>query len=106
MIDIERRVTMTIKDYINDHKEDLDLFTLALTKAHVDAHPEVKDVRDLYLRIQYKLDVDIKDLDHEFETLKRITNNYEIPNDVCGTYEKTYHLLKEANRLYNEGRTV
>lgn len=106
MIEIERRVTMTIKDYMNEHKEDLDLFTSALTKAHVDAHPEVKVVRELYVKIQYKIDVDIKDLDHEFETLKRITNNYEIPNDVCGTYEKTYQLLKEANRLYNEERTV
>lgn len=106
MIEIERRVTMIIKDYMNDHKEDLDLFTLALTKAHADAHPEVKAVRELYLRIQDKINVGIKDIDHEFETLKRITKNYEIPNDACSTYEKTYHLLKESNRLYNEGRTV
>ncbi|MDE8210177.1 iron-sulfur cluster repair di-iron protein, ric [Erysipelothrix rhusiopathiae] len=106
MIEIERRVTMTVKDYMNDHKEDIDLFTSALTKAHADAHPEVKAVRELYVKIQYKIDVDIKDIDHEFETLKRITNNYEIPDDVCGTYEKTYQLLKEANRLYNEGRAV
>ena len=106
MIEIERRITMTIKDYMNDHKEDLDLFTSALTKAHADAHPEVKSVRELYVRIRDKIDANIEDIDHEFETLKRITKNYEIPNDVCGTYEKTYHLLKEANRLYNEGRTV
>ena len=77
MIDIERRVTMTIKDYMNDHKEDLDLFTSALTKVHVDAHPEVKDVRDLYLKIQYKLDVDIKililnlKLSKELQTIMR-----------------------------------
>ena len=63
---------MTIKDYMNEHKEDLDLFTSALTKAHADAHPEVKAVRELYVKIQYKIDVDIKDIDHEFETLKRI----------------------------------
>ncbi|EST89882.1 hypothetical protein T233_00988 [Vagococcus lutrae LBD1] len=95
---------MTLKEYMNKHKKDLDLFTSALTKAHVDNHPEVKSVREVYVCIQDKIDNEIENLDREFEKLDRITKNYEIPNDVCGTYEKTYNLLKEASNLYNEGR--
>lgn len=95
---------MTLKKYMNEHKEDLDLFTLTLTKVHVDAHPEVKIVRELYVCIQDKIDNEIKDIDHEFATLDRITKNYEIPSDVCNTYEKTYNLLKEASKIYNEGK--
>lgn len=94
----------TVIEYLLEHKDKLELFTSALTRAHVDAHPEVLKVRALYLQMQEKVQNQDASLGPEFASLQTVTSNYKVPGDVCKTYEQTYKLLETANELYNEGR--
>ncbi|MBG9978971.1 iron-sulfur cluster repair di-iron protein, ric [Ruoffia tabacinasalis] len=90
-------------DYINTNAEKLDLYTTAITRAHGKNHPEAFDVRDIYVRIQDKTQAaeeEQPDLNTEFTTLREISDNYTIPDDVCGTYAAVYTMLKEADSLY------
>ncbi|MFL2136593.1 iron-sulfur cluster repair di-iron protein, ric [Ruoffia sp. FAM 24228] len=90
-------------DYINTNAEKLDLYTTAITRAHGKNHPEAFDVRDIYVRIQDKTQAagEVQpDLNTEFTTLREISDNYTIPDDVCETYAAVYTMLKEADSLY------
>lgn len=88
----------------NDKKEleTLDLYSNAITKVHGASHPEAFEVREQFEKIQEKIkaDKDNLKLDEEFEALRKITSNYEIPNDVCETYEATYRMLEQADKEY------
>jgi iron-sulfur cluster repair protein YtfE (RIC family) len=87
-----------LQTYLKKNKEVLDLYSHAITKAHGDNHPEVFEVRAIYLKIQEKAGEE--NLDSEFKHLREITDDYKIPNDVCQTFEKTYCLLEEADTIY------
>ena len=39
-------------------------------------------------------------LDTEILKLREITNNYEVPGDVCESYEAVYVMLKEIDDTY------
>ena len=82
--------------------ETLDLYSNAITKVHGDSHPEAFEVREQFEKIQEKIkaDKDNLKLDEEFEALRKITSNYEVPNDVCETYEATYRMLEQADKEY------
>ena len=70
---------------------------------HGKNHPEAFDVRDIYVRIQDKTQAaeeEQPDLNTEFTTLREISDNYTIPDDVCETYAAVYTMLKEADSLY------
>ena len=88
-----------IKDYLTQNKERLDLYTEAITRAHGRNHPEVFEVRDIYLDIDQKIANGDEDFNQDFDRLTQITNNYAIPNDVCPVFKATYHSLEEMNRL-------
>ncbi|MDO5457627.1 MAG: iron-sulfur cluster repair di-iron protein, ric [Atopococcus tabaci] len=89
----------------NDKKElkTLDLYSGAITKVHGESHPEAFEVREQFEKIQEKIttDKDNLQLDEEFENLRQITNNYEVPKDVCETYEATYKMLEQADKEYH-----
>lgn len=40
------------------------------------------------------------DLVDEFAKLRKITDNYTIPDDVCESYEAVYNLLAELDKAY------
>lgn len=40
------------------------------------------------------------DLNFEFNQLRKTTNDYVVPEDVCETFETVYHMLKELNDAY------
>lgn len=89
---------MSVSTYILENRGDLELYTKAISKVHGESHPEVKEVRELYRQIVEKLQDDDADVAPEFEQLRAITNNFEIPGDACETYEATYKMLAEADR--------
>lgn len=88
-----------ITDYLTANGEELDLYTSAITRAHGKNHPEVFEVRDIYLDINQKINNGNKDLTEDFDKLTKITNNYAIPDDVCPVFKATYHRLAEMNQL-------
>ncbi len=91
---------MTIKEYLTENQEKLDLYTTAITRAHGKNHPETFDVRDLYTELEPAiLNEDSETVTTIFGKLREVTSNYEIPNDVCETFEATYKMLGEMDQL-------
>ncbi|WP_300560430.1 iron-sulfur cluster repair di-iron protein, ric [Companilactobacillus sp.] len=88
-----------IKDYLEENKDQLDVFTTAITRAHGKNHPEVFEVKDIYDDINQKIENGNEDLTGDFDKLTKITNNYAIPDDVCPTFEATYHMLEKMNQI-------
>ena len=83
--------------------EKLDMFTAAITRAHGKNHPEAFEVRELFSEIKEKIQIagsTKPNLDAELTQLREVTNNYTIPDDVCGTYAAVYNMLSEADQAY------
>ncbi len=90
-------------ELLTSYHEKLDLFTTAITRAHGESHPEAFKVRELYEAISARVKnggSDKPDLDAEFAELRKVTNNYTIPGDVCETYAATYNMLAEVDKAY------
>lgn len=88
-----------IQSFYNTNNAILDLYTKAITKAHGQHHPEVFKVRAIYKDIQNKINHNQYDLTNEFSQLRITTNDYFIPNDVCGTFKATYEMLKAFDEI-------
>ncbi|WP_164131306.1 iron-sulfur cluster repair di-iron protein, ric [Sharpea azabuensis] len=88
-----------IQSFYNTNNAILDLYTKAITKAHGQHHPEVFKVRTIYKEVQNKINHNQYDLTNEFSQLRIITNDYFIPNDVCGTFKATYEMLKAFDEI-------
>lgn len=96
--------TSTFKEVVENYFADLDLFTTAITRAHGENHPEAFDVRELFEVINKKVKetgTSKSNLDAEFTQLRKITDNYTIPKDVCETYAGVYKMLSEADQSYH-----
>lgn len=81
--------------------ERLTMFVPIVDKVHGKHHPEFHDVRRVFETMKDKIEKEDFILDNEFKELKIITNNYEVPNDVCESYEAVYHMLENLNNAYN-----
>lgn len=95
---------VTYQELSNKYFEKLDMFSMAITRAHGKSHPETFEVRELYEKITKKIEQNSNDslnLDEEFKQLRKITDNYTIPDDVCETYEATYNMLLEIDEAYS-----
>lgn len=90
-----------IKKFFEENNSTLDLYTLAITKAHGKRHPEVFEVRKIYEIIQAKVKDGNTDLSVEFSKLRVVTNNYLIPVDVCETFTKTYKMIEQFDTVFH-----
>ena len=92
-------------DYnVTNKLEDLDQLTRTIEKVHGKNHPELREVRQLFLAIQANVQeamLDKKTLALQLERLRTITANYTPPEDGCQGYQKTYRLLKEMDFAYH-----
>src|SRR5699024_5544772 len=90
-------------ELVAENFEKLDLFTTAITRVHGENHPEAFEVRKLFESIQSKVKADginKADLVNEFKQLRKVTDNYKVPSDVCETYDSVYHMLSELDQSY------
>jgi iron-sulfur cluster repair protein YtfE (RIC family) len=93
----------TLNEAVEDYFSKLDLFTSALTRAHGKNHPEAFEVRHLFKAMNAKVkgaSPNKPNLDTEFTRLRKVTDNYTIPGDVCETYAGAYNMLSEADKAY------
>lgn len=90
----------SIKDTILDNHKTMDLYINAIAKVHGSNHPEVHDVKEIYANMYNKVENDDTNLDAEFEELRKVTNNYEIPSDACETYTAVYQNLEKLDKEY------
>ena len=97
-----------MKKYIKflQTKEDafniLEKFVPIVERVHGPDHPEFYDVRLNFDKLLLKVNQKEYDtLNEEFTSLRKITSNYTIPNDVCESYETVYKLLEKLDYAYN-----
>src|SRR5699024_5639706 len=91
----------TFNEIVENNFSTLDLYTMAITRAHGKNHPEAFEVRELFEAIQGKVKeagTEKPNLDEEFTQLRHITDHYLIPGDVCETYAGVYNMLSEADK--------
>lgn len=87
------------------HIEQLNMFVPIVNRVHGKSHPEFNDVKRIFDRLNKKLKNNEYDLTLEFDELTKITSNYQVPSDVCESYEAVYQMLKELDCAYrNENK--
>jgi len=91
----------------NDVKErnlkKLQQFVPIVARVHGGNHPEFHEVHKLFDEINAKIKEagqEKPELENELKRLREITNNYNVPEDVCETYEAVYHMLAELDEAY------
>lgn len=95
-------------DVVTNHFEKLDLYTTAITRAHGQNHPEAFEVRELFEIISGKVKEAKEkkpDLNAELAQLRKVTDHYTIPGDVCETFAGTYRMLSELDKAYQTQNT-
>lgn len=86
-----------------EHFDTLKMYVPIVARVHGNAHPEFLEVKEYFDIINEKIvtaDVEKPDLTKEFSKLREITNNFEVPNDVCESYEAVYTMLSKLDKAY------
>lgn len=94
----------TFKEATKKEFQTLRQYVPVVARVHGTTHPEFHEVHRQFDSINEKIKkVRTKkpDLGEEFIKLREITNNYNVPSDVCETYEAVYHLLAEIDNIYH-----
>lgn len=85
------------------HLDKLELYVPVVERVHGPSHPEFYEVRKIYDRLINKIrnaGAEQAELAKEFEELRKVTNNYVVPEDVCESYEAVYNMLKDLDEAY------
>lgn len=81
----------------------LEQFVPIVKRVHGSLHPEFHEVSDLFIEINNKITAikdEKPDLNKEFTQLRKVTNNYTVPTDVCESYEAVYEMLANLDKAY------
>lgn len=83
---------------LNDNFDKLEQYVPVVARVHGPSHPVFYEVQEVYNSMSEKIKADSTiSLDVEFSQLRKITNNYEVPSDVCETYEAVYTMLQQLD---------
>ena len=95
---------MTKFNEVNEkHKEKLELYVPVVARVHGESHPEFHDVHEVYKKMSKKIEEagsERPELNGEFKELRKITDDYKVPNDTCESYEAVYHMLSDLDEAY------
>jgi len=86
------------------HFPTLQQYIPIVARVHGKHHPEFHEVRKLFDTINAKVKEAGSarpELNVEFAKLRKVTDNYTVPNDVCESYEAVYRMLSEIDREYH-----
>ncbi|MFD0897855.1 hypothetical protein [Loigolactobacillus binensis] len=90
----------TKQEFIATEFPKLNFYTSQILKVHGAHHPELANVRELFVDMATKIDADpAADVNPDLDKLASVTNNYLIPEDGCEAYQATYVLLHEFQQL-------
>ena len=85
------------------HFKTLEQYVPIVARVHGGSHPEFHEVHKLFNQIIKKTKeagADRPELNEEFTNLRKTTDNYTVPDDVCESYEAVYNLLAELDKAY------
>lgn len=71
---------------------ELDKILPVVARVHGENHPELQEVVELYKELKENPSKDV------LEKLRNVTADYNVPEDACPTYEKTYHDLAQLDK--------
>lgn len=83
----------------------LEQYVPVVARVHGGSHPEFHDVKKVFDEVSVKIknaESEKPNLDNEFKELRKITDNYTVPNDVCESYEAVYNMLEAVDKAYQE----
>lgn len=95
---------LTFDQTMDKNSKTLKLYVPIVARVHGESHPEFYELHKLYDEIILKIEQarpGKANLSEEFSELRRLTNNYTIPDDVCESYEAVYNMLAEIDKAYN-----
>jgi len=93
--------SLTFKQVSKKHLKTLEQYVPVVDRVHGAHHPEFHEVRAQFDEISRKVKAagsETPDLSVEFTRLREITNNYEVPGDVCESYEAVFNMLAELDQ--------
>lgn len=85
------------------HKKNLALYVPVVARVHGKSHPKFLEVQKVYNQIIEKINQNPStkpEITAEFTKLKEITQNYQLPQDTCESYEAVYTMLAQLDKAY------
>ncbi len=85
------------------HLPRLEQYVPIVARVHGDHHPEFHQVKELFDLIHRKIQgagAETPELNEEFIKLREVTSYYNVPGDVCESYEAVYKMLAELDQAY------
>lgn len=80
-------------------------FVPIVDRVHGGNHPEFHEVKADFEKLIGYVEQDDKEKAGEvFENLRKVTENYTVPGDVCESYAKVYELLSQLDSEYTNNR--
>ncbi|NLL66527.1 MAG: iron-sulfur cluster repair di-iron protein, ric [Clostridiaceae bacterium] len=95
---------LTFNQVKESHFKTLGQYVPIVARVHGGTHPEFHEVRKLFDAIIKKTKeagLEKPELNEEFAQLRKITDNYTVPGDVCESYEAVYNMLAESDKAYH-----
>lgn len=95
---------MSFQDARKAYMKNLTLYVPVVARVHGAHHPEFHQVKAVFDAMAAKIKEAGRkrpELKEDFESLRAITKNYEVPGDVCESYEAVYHMLQDMDRAYH-----
>ncbi|NLM21981.1 MAG: iron-sulfur cluster repair di-iron protein, ric [Peptococcaceae bacterium] len=96
---------LTFNEVKEKHFPTLEQYVPIVARVHGKHHPEFHEVHQLFdtIKVKVKEAGSAKaELEAEFAQLRKVTNNYTVPNNVCESYEAVYKMLAEADKAYHQ----
>lgn len=88
---------MDRRDYLIER---LEQFLPIVERVHGEHHEEIYKVGNYFNAITDKLKSGkTNNLNKDFEMIRKLTNNYEVPDDVCESYESIYEMIEELEKI-------
>ena len=84
---------MNMTKFIAEEFPKLEFFTKQIVKVHGQRHPELAQVRALFVQLRDKALAGNFDFSSELSQMESVTNHYAVPQDACEAYQATYELL-------------
>ncbi|MGO1470692.1 MAG: hypothetical protein ACTHW2_11770 [Tissierella sp.] len=85
------------------HLQRLEQYVPIVARVHGGTHPEFHKVHKLFDEINREIKEagsNKTNLSEEFIELRKVTNNYTVPEDVCESYEAVYNMLNDMDKAY------
>ena len=95
----------TFKEAWKAHQKNLKLYVPVVERVHGTHHPEFHEVRQQFDLLVEQIKAAGRgkpSLDAQFEALRRITDGYAVPGDVCESYEAVYTMLAALDKAYHQ----